>query len=330
MSAIEVTGLRVVYGDVVAVDGIDLTAASGEVLALLGPNGAGKTSTVETLEGYRSRSAGSVSVLGLDPAHEHAALAPRVGVMLQRGGIYPGMGPAEALALFAAYYDAPLDPAALLRRVGLAAVARTPWRRLSGGEQQRLSLALALVGRPEVAFLDEPTAGVDPQGRRAIRDVISSLRDDGVCVVLTTHELEEAERLADRVVIVDHGRVVAAGTPTELMTRTAGREIRFAAPGGIDTPSLSARLGATVTEASPGEYIAATEATPAAIAVLATWLAERDLPLADLRAGRERLEDVFLRLTADSPAADRPDAAGAGPAGAVGDRGRRRTRRQGR
>jgi ABC-2 type transport system ATP-binding protein len=297
MSAIEVTDLRVRYGDVVAVDGIDLTAEAGEVLALLGPNGAGKTSTVETLEGYRVRDGGSVSVLGLDPIRDHAALTVRVGVMLQRGGVYPGMSPAEALRLFAAYYDDPLDPVDLLARVGLTAVARTPWRRLSGGEQQRLALALALIGRPEVAFLDEPTAGVDPQGRLAIREVIAGLRHDGVCVVLTTHELEEAERLADRIVIVDRGRVVAAGTPAELMTRSAGREIRFGAPGGIDTAALTARLGAVVTEDRPGEYVAATEATPATVAALTAWLAEQDLPLADLRAGRERLEDVFLRLT---------------------------------
>jgi ABC-2 type transport system ATP-binding protein len=313
MSAIEVTDLRVRYGDVVAVDGIDLTAEAGEVLALLGPNGAGKTSTVETLEGYRVRDGGSVSVLGLDPIRDHAALTVRVGVMLQRGGVYPGMSPAEALRLFAAYYDDPLDPVDLLARVGLTAVARTPWRRLSGGEQQRLALALALIGRPEVAFLDEPTAGVDPQGRLAIREVIAGLRHDGVCVVLTTHELEEAERLADRIVIIDRGRVVASGTPAELMTGGAGREIRFAAPGGIDTPSLSGRLGARVTEERPGEYVAATEASPATVAALTAWLAERDLPLGDLRAGRERLEDVFLRLTstdsltpADTAAPSRP------------------------
>jgi ABC-2 type transport system ATP-binding protein len=309
MSTIEVTGLRVDYGAVTAVDGVDLTAEPGEVLVLLGPNGAGKTTVVETLEGYRTRTSGAVSVLGLDPGRDHRALAARIGVMLQRGGIYPAMGPAEAVGLFASYYDHPLDPADLVERVGLGAVARTPWRRLSGGEQQRLSLALALVGRPEVAFLDEPTAGVDPQGRLALRQIISGLRDDGVCVLLTTHELEEAERLADRIVIIDRGRVVGAGTLAELMTDRAGREIRFGAPGGIDTPSLAGRLGAAVTETRPGEYVAAMAATPAAVAALTAWLAERDLPLADLRAGRERLEDVFLRLTTpDSTTPDGPPA----------------------
>ncbi len=304
MPAIEVEGLTVRYGDLVAVDRLDLRAEAGRILALLGPNGAGKTSTVETLEGYRRRAGGKVAVLGLDPARDHAALTRRVGVMLQRGGVYPGMGPAEALSLWAAFYPRPLDPAGLLERVGLSAVTRTPWRRLSGGEQQRLSLALALVGRPEVVFLDEPTAGVDVKGRQVIRSVIAELRDEGVCVVLTTHQLEEVERLADRVVIVDRGRVVADGTPAELVTRGAGRSIRFGAPAGIDVAGLAARLGAPVNEVDPGEYEVGAAASPATVAALTAWLAERDLPLADLRAGRERLEDVFLRLTATGGAGD--------------------------
>ncbi|MDP9386528.1 MAG: ABC transporter ATP-binding protein, partial [Actinomycetota bacterium] len=242
MAAVEVRDLVVRYGDVVAVDGVSFTAGAGQVVALLGPNGAGKTSTIETLEGYRRPSAGRVRVLGLDPVAHRAALASRVGVMLQRGGVYPGMGPLDALRLFAAYYDDPEDPVALLERVGLTAVAATPWRRLSGGEQQRLSLALALVGKPVVAFLDEPTAGVDPAGRRAVRSVVSDLRDRGACVLLATHELDEAERLADHVVIVDRGRVVAAGTPAQLAAGGAGgveRRIRFEAPTGLDTAALA-------------------------------------------------------------------------------------------
>jgi ABC-2 type transport system ATP-binding protein len=300
MRVIEVNGLVVRYGDTVAVDGLDLRADAGTVCALLGPNGAGKTSTVETLEGYRRPSGGRVRVLGLDPVGDHAALTRRMGVMLQGGGVYPGMSPAEAIHLFAAYYDHPEDPDTLLRRVGLAGVARTAWRRLSGGEQQRLSLALALVGRPDVAFLDEPTAGVDPAGRLAIRQVIADLRAAGVCVLLTTHELEEAERLADRVVIIDHGRAVASGTPAELMTLDAGRDLRFRAPPAIDTDGLAAAVGAPVREAGPGEYVVAAPARPALVAAVTGWLAEHDLPLADLHAGRERLEDVFLRLTADN------------------------------
>ncbi len=295
--AIEVRDLVVRYGRAVAVDRLDLQADAGQVLALLGPNGAGKTSTVEAMEGYRRPAAGSVRVLGIDPWVDGRALVARIGVMLQRGGIYPAMGAGDALRLFASYYDRHEDPAALLRRLGLTEVARTPWRRLSGGEQQRLSLALALVGRPEVVFLDEPTAGVDPQGRLAIRQVISELRDGGVCVMLTTHEMDEAERLADRVLIVDHGRVVAAGTPTELMTGGAGASIHFGAPPGIDVEDLGRAIGAPTREERPGEYVIAAEARPATVAAVTAWLAERDLPLADLRAGRERLEDVFLRLT---------------------------------
>jgi ABC-2 type transport system ATP-binding protein len=287
------------YGDLTAVAGVSFTADAGRVVALLGPNGAGKTTTVETLEGYRRPASGTVRVLGLDPIVDNAALVPRVGVMLQRGGVYPGMGPREALHLFAAYYDDPADPDELLELVGLGTVARTPWRRLSGGEQQRLSLGLALVGRPAVAFLDEPTAGVDPSGRLAIRSVISELRADGVCVLLTTHELDEAERLADHVVIVDRGRVVADGSPAELMQSGGGREIRFGAPSGLDVAALSTRLRATVMEERPGEYLVETEASPATVAALTGWLAEHDLPLADLRAGRQTLEDVFLRLTAE-------------------------------
>ena len=295
MAAVDVSDLVVRYGSVVAVDGLSMTADEGEVVAVLGPNGAGKTSTIETLEGFRRPALGTARVLGLDPIADHAALMPRIGVMLQSGGVYPGMGPREALALFSAYYAAPTDPGELLERVGLTSVARTPWRRLSGGEQQRLSLALALVGRPEVAFLDEPTAGIDPQGRRTIREVVRDLRDAGACVLVTTHELDEAERMADRIVIVDRGRVVAEGTPAELVSSAA--EVRFGAPAGLDVASLSARLGALVVEDQPGEYRVDAPSTPALVAKLTAWLAERDLALADLRAGRHRLEDVFLRLT---------------------------------
>jgi ABC-2 type transport system ATP-binding protein len=296
---IDVSDLRVRYGELVAVDGVSFTVEAGEVLALLGPNGAGKTSTVETLEGYRRPWAGTVRVLGCDPVRDRPELAPRIGVMLQRGGVYPGMRVVEALRLFAAYYEAPRDVEELLDLVGLRSVARTPWRRLSGGEQQRLSLALALVGRPSVAFLDEPTAGVDPHGRVAIREVVRSLRDDGVCVLLTTHELEEAERVADRVVIVDRGRVVASGTPAELMASAGASAVRFGAPPGLDVGALGAELGVGVVEERPGEYRIDAPSNPQLVADLAAWLAARDLPLADLRAGRHRLEDVFLRLTGD-------------------------------
>ena len=304
--AIEVTDLTVRYGDRVAVNGLSFQAMPGQITALLGPNGAGKTSTVETLEGYRRPTAGSVRVLGLDPVAEHRQLVARIGVMLQSGGVATGMRPAEALHLSASYYDNPIDPDELLDLVGLADHRSSTWRSMSGGEQQRLSLALALVGRPDVAFLDEPTAGIDPSGRQLIRRIISELRDRGVAVLLTTHDLEEAEKLADHVVIIDHGVVLADGTPTELMRASQGDDVRFGAPSGLDVSSLGDRIGAVVTEASPGEYVVASAATPAMVAAITAWLAEMDLPLADLRAGRQRLEDVFLRLTADAaePAAE--------------------------
>ncbi|HUP84704.1 MAG TPA: ABC transporter ATP-binding protein [Acidimicrobiales bacterium] len=299
MPALEVSDLVVRYGQLTAVDGVTFSAEAGSVVALLGPNGAGKTSTVETLEGYRRPASGSVRVLGLDPSADATSLVPRIGVMLQSGGVYPGMTAREALSLFASYYDDPEPVDQLLDRVGLRDVAGTAWRRLSGGEQQRVSLALALVGRPEVTFLDEPTSGIDPQGRLVIRDVIASLRDAGVCVLLTTHELEEAERLADRVVIIDHGRVVADGTPAELRSSGGARdEIRFGAPPALDVSSLGAHLdGVAVREDRPGDYVVEAPPSPATVAAITAWLAEHDLPLTDLRAGRQSLEDVFLRLT---------------------------------
>ncbi|MGO9584276.1 MAG: ABC transporter ATP-binding protein [Acidimicrobiales bacterium] len=295
MQAVEVDDLVVRYGSLVAVDGISFDADAGEVVALLGPNGAGKTTTVEALEGYRRPDAGTVRVLGLDPCSEHTELTARVAVLLQRGAIYPVMSPWRAVHLFAAYYRDPRDPEELIDLAGLRSVARTPYKRLSGGEQQRLALALALVGKPRVVFLDEPTAGVDPAGRITVRDVIAGLRAEGVCVVITSHELDEVQRLADRIVIVDHGKVVAAGRQGEIQGRS--EELRFAAEPGLAVGELAARLGAAVTEGPPGEYLVSAPPVPALVAALTAWLAERDLQLGDLRAGRQRLEDVFLRLT---------------------------------
>ena len=247
-------------------------------------------------------------MLGLDPGADHATLTRRMGVMLQNGGVYTGIRPLEVLTLFASYYDDPADPQELLARVGLGERRRSTWKTLSGGEQQRLSLALALVGRPEVAFLDEPTAGIDPSGRQLIRRVIAELRQSGVTVLLTTHDLEEAEKLADRVVIIDQGRVLAAGTPEELTRQDQRDEIRFGAAPGLDVVSLGQAVEATVTEVSPGEYRVDAAPDPGRIAALTSWLAARDLALADLRAGRQRLEDVFLRLTESAAAAQEASA----------------------
>jgi ABC-2 type transport system ATP-binding protein len=312
MSGIEVEGLTVAYRDVVAVDDLSFRAEAGEVTCVLGPNGAGKTSTIESLEGLRRPALGRLSVIGLDPRRDHRSLVGRIGVMLQEGGVHPGVRTVEALRHAAALYARSLDPVDLLERLGLAGLERRTYRQLSGGEQRRLALALALVGRPQVAFLDEPTTGVDPAGRQVIRRVVRDLRDEGVTVLLTTHDLDEAERVADRVVIIDRARLVAEGPLEEVMRGpAAGESVRFAAPPGIDTVALSARLGgAAVAETGPGEYEVNAAPTPATVAAITAWLAEQDLPLGDLRAGRQRLEDVFLRLTSG--------AAGAGPTGRAG------------
>ena len=330
--AIEVDQLIIRYDEHTAVDRLSFTAAPGTVVALLGPNGAGKTSTVETLEGYRRPSSGRVRVLGLDPIADHAALTRRIGVMLQQGGVYTAARPHEVLRLFASFYDDPADPAEVLERVGLSDRRDSTWKTMSGGEQQRLSLALALVGRPEVAFLDEPTAGIDPSGRQLIRRVVAELRDTGVTVLLTTHDLDEAERLADHVIIIDQGRVLAAGSPSELTASGQRDEIRFGAAPGLDAASLGTAIGAPVTEVAPGEYRVDADPTPATVAALTQWLADHDLALGDLRAGRQRLEDVFLRLTesaAIAEAAAEP-VASAGSRGGRGGRGRSRQRGPGR
>jgi ABC-2 type transport system ATP-binding protein len=331
--AVEVTGLTVRYGPPgtpAAVDGLDLQADAGEVLVVLGPNGAGKTSTVETLEGYRRPTAGQARVLGLSPSADHAALSGRVGVMLQRGGVYPMLGPRRVLTLFGDYYPAPVPTDELLDLVGLRAVAATPWRHLSGGEQQRLSLALALVGRPEVAFLDEPTAGVDPEGRLAIRAVVAGLKQRGVCVVLTTHELGEAEKMADRIVILSAGRVALEGTPHGL---TAGADagagapsvVTFGAPPALNVVALAAAVGpgATARETAAGRYrVEAPGAeTPAVTAAVANFLAAQGATLTDLATGKS-LEDVYFETVgAAASAADDGAPEAARPAG------RRRVRR---
>jgi ABC-2 type transport system ATP-binding protein len=238
-------------------------------------------------------------VLDLDPIGDHRALTRQIGVMLQGGGLYAGIRVREAVRLVAAFHADPEDAEALLGRVGLGHRRSAAWRTLSGGEQQRLALAVALVGRPRVVFLDEPTAGIDAGGRQVVRQVVHELRATGACVLITTHDLHEAERVADRILIIDRGRVVADGTPEELTGADAG-EIRFGAPTGLDTAALASALGAAVEEPSPGEYVVKAEASPANVAALTAWLAERDLPIADLRAGRQRLEDVFLRLTTEA------------------------------
>src|SRR5262245_8705548 len=303
--AISVAGLEKHYGSTRAVDGLSFDVARGEVFGLLGPNGAGKTTTVETLEGYRAPDRGTVRVLGLDPVRDAPQLRPRIGVMLQEGGLYPGLRPLELLRLFAAYYEDAESPEALLEPVGLPGSARTLVLRLSCGQQQRLSLACALVGRPEVVFLDEPTAGMDPHARATTWQLVRDLRDRGVTVLLTTHAMDEAEHLCDRVAIIAGGRLAALGTPHELTQHAGAEEIWFATAPGIDLGQLATALGAdagAVVEERAGEYLVHAVGTPARIADLACFLRDRNVTLAALQAGRRTLEEVFLQITAEEPA----------------------------
>ncbi|MFE0028316.1 ABC transporter ATP-binding protein [Amycolatopsis sp. NPDC059021] len=298
--AVEITGLVKRYGPTTAVDGLDLRMERGSVLALLGPNGAGKTTTVEICEGFLRPDAGSVRVLGLDPARESAALRPRVGVMPQGGGAYPGVRAGEMLRLVASCAANPLDPAWLLDVLGLAAARRTPFKRLSGGQQQRLSLACALIGRPELVFLDEPTAGMDPQARRLVWDLLQALRADGVSVLLTTHLMEEAESLADSIVIVDHGKVVLAGSPQTLTVENGeAAQLRFKARTRLDTALLSAALpeGYVVRESSPGTYLVEGAVDPQVVSAVTSWCAQQGVLPEELQVGRRTLEEVFLELT---------------------------------
>jgi ABC-2 type transport system ATP-binding protein len=296
---VEIRDLVKRYGQTIAVDGLSLTASQGAVTAVLGPNGAGKTTTVEICEGYRRPDGGSVTVLGRNPVADARALRPRVGVMLQAGGVPPAVRPAEYLRVLARFHTHPLDPGWLLGRLGLTGCARTPFKRLSGGQQQRVSLAAAVIGRPELVFLDEPTAGLDPQARHATWDLIAGLRAAGGSVILTTHHMDEAERLADMVAIVDHGRLVASGTPAEL-TGTAG-QVRFRAEPGLDTDGLLAALppSSAAKESPAGHYVieVTDRVDPRLVAAVTAWCAEHGVLAQELRIESRTLEDVFLELT---------------------------------
>jgi ABC-2 type transport system ATP-binding protein len=302
-AAVEVTGLVKRYGARTVVDGLDLRAERGAITALLGPNGAGKTTTIEICEGFRTRDAGTVRVLGLDPQRDGAALRPRIGIMLQSGGIYPTARPLEVLRLYASFARSPLDPQDLLDTLGLRDVVKTPYRRLSGGQQQRLSLALALVHRPELVVLDEPTAGLDPQARHTTWTIIERLREDGVSVLLTTHYIEEAERLADHVVIIDAGRVVASGAPSDLARSIGPSQLRFRARPGLDLELLLKALpeGTKASEAKGGRYVIEGEVGPELLAAVTAWCASQDVLAEDLRIDRRSLEEAFLDLTGKEP-----------------------------
>ncbi|HXW86988.1 MAG TPA: ABC transporter ATP-binding protein [Streptosporangiaceae bacterium] len=297
--AVEVDGLVKRYRDVTAVAGLSLRANRGEVTAILGPNGAGKTTTIETCEGYRRADGGTVRVLGLDPVAHARELRAKVGVMLQSGGVPTGARAGEYLRVQASFYAHPLDPVAVLAALGLTGSARTPYKQLSGGQQQRLGLAAAVIGRPELVFLDEPTAGLDPQARHATWELIEGLRAAGTAVILATHYMEEAERLADHVVIVDHGRAVASGPPDEL-TGSAG-QLRFRAEANLDLTGLVAALpaDALAKESPAGHYLVEVSGRvdPQLIALVTAWCAEHGVLARELQIESRTLEDLFLELT---------------------------------
>ena len=290
--AIDVTNLVVQFSDLRAVDDVSFHVPYGQVTTLLGPNGAGKTTLVETLLGFRSPEAGSVRLHGLDPVRDHAEVVVRTGALLQRGGVWFPMTPQQVLALTASYYDQPRDPRELLSLLGLESCARTPWRRLSGGEQQRTLLALALLGRPRVLVLDEPTTAVDPEGRQVIRSLIRSERDRGCALLITTHELTEAERTADQVVIMNHGQVVVQGSLDDL----AGDAVLIVETSRpVDPVELGRRLGCIVTTLEPTRLHCAIDSTPDRVALVTAYLSENGATLSSLRT-RASLEERYLDL----------------------------------
>ncbi|HET8560133.1 MAG TPA: ABC transporter ATP-binding protein [Marmoricola sp.] len=299
--AVEIDGLVMRYADKTAVDHLDLVVERNTITAVLGPNGAGKTTTLETCEGYRKPQQGRVRVLGLDPQSDRHDLLPRIGVMLQGGGAWSGVRAMEMLRHVARLHAHPLDVDMLADRLGLGDCGRTPYRRLSGGQQQRLGLAMAVVGRPELVFVDEPTAGMDPQARRTTWELLQELRGSGVTVVLTTHFMDEAERLADRIHIIDHGRPIASGTPVEL-TRGASATIRLVVtePFPPDAPSsLQRALGNQVEVRAVGDrsLLISGTADPSTLAKVSAWCEENHVLPESLNLGQRNLEDVFLELT---------------------------------
>jgi ABC-2 type transport system ATP-binding protein len=319
--AIELENVHKTYGGRPVLEGVSLGVGAGEIVALLGPNGAGKTTTVEIVEGYRQADRGAVRVLGRDPARADRAHRARIGLMLQEGGVDPRMTAREVVGLHGAFHADAIPTEEILTRVGLTpATSRTRYRRLSGGERQRVALAVALVGRPEVAVLDEPTAGMDVEARRAVRELLRGLRDAGVAILLTSHDLADVERVANRIAILDRGRIVAAESIGDLAD--AG------APGGPRTPTVRLRLDTVLSEPDRLELSAVLGAAtdsglepdggigryravgidpdPTAIAALAAWCAAHAVRILELRTGASSLEERYLELTGgESPSVNR-------------------------
>jgi ABC-2 type transport system ATP-binding protein len=296
-SVISVRGLRKSYGDLEAVKGIDLEVQAGEIFAFLGPNGAGKTTTVEVLEGYRPRNGGQVAVLGVDPSNPSREWRQRVGFVLQECRLVPELTPREAVEQYAGYYSSPRDIDETVSLVGLADKADVRTSSLSGGQQRRLDVALALIGDPELLFLDEPTTGFDPSARRQAWDVIGGLRNLGKTVFLTTHYMDEAQALADRVAIISAGRIVATGSPEELgATGEPRTEISFRLPEGVEPADLPpAVLNGGRVDAREVEIIAS-DPVPL-LRDLTNWAAQRGVGLPGLEVRRPSLEDIYLELT---------------------------------
>jgi ABC-2 type transport system ATP-binding protein len=301
------------YAGRAVVDRLSLVVRAGEVLALLGPNGAGKTTTVESIEGYRRPDGGSVRVLGEDPATGGPALKARIGLMLQGGGgVYPQATPREMLRLFAAFHRPPADVGGLIDLAGLGQVADRRYRQLSGGEKQRLALAIALVGDPEVLVLDEPTAGMDPAARVTTRELIAGLRNRGAAILLTTHDLTDVELMADRVILVDRGRAVVEGTPSELAAGGQSR-LRFrmtsklldADRRGLEAALLDGRPGTLADEGGARYALEGPAPSPDLVERLAHWSAGRGLLIEEVSTGGGTLEERYLSLIGSEAEPDR-------------------------
>jgi ABC-2 type transport system ATP-binding protein len=291
--AIEVRGLRKSYGPLEAVRGIDLSVKRGEIFAMLGPNGAGKTTTVEILEGYRTRTAGEVDVLGHDPARHERDLMQRMGIVLQQTGVQPYLTVREIVAMYAGYYPRPRDIDEVISLVGLSESADQRIIRLSGGQHRRVDLALALAGDPELLFLDEPTTGFDPSARRQAWETIRALAALGKTVFLTTHFMDEAQVLADRVAIIAHGQIVASGSPNTLGARGSQASlVRFALPDGAAPPSAFATQ-----QTAGGAWQLETQSPTLTLHELTGWALEAGQELIGLEVSRPSLEDVYLELT---------------------------------
>lgn len=297
-AVIEVSGLRMSYDGLEAVRGIDLRVCRGEIFTFLGPNGAGKTTTVEILEGHRRRTGGEVRVLGADPEHADRRWRVRVGVVLQKSRVEQDLTVRECLELYAGYYPAPRPVSEVIKLVGLKNKVNARGKQLSGGQQRRMDVALALIGDPELAFMDEPTTGFDPSARRAAWEMIDGLRALGKTIFLTTHYMDEAEALADRIVVLSAGRIVAEGTPSTLGGRDrAAYQISFTLPDGVVVEELPV-LGALVSaQDGSGRVLIETGEVMATLHALSAWAVDRALEVADLQVHRPTLEDIYLGLT---------------------------------